>query len=147
MVSKFTLLSSLSFASVALAVPSSLVEDSFTRGHEDRQSRSISAVALGADPASGVGSMAGAILASKNNVRTHGPRSGSISLFCQQGTFAHITGKFIVPNIQGPDGSGSALLSIDDSRCETYVFAGISFKRENGSNSYYGERHRTSTPN
>ena len=44
MVSKFTLLGLL-LATVALAVPSSLVEAPIARGHEDRQSQPISHVA------------------------------------------------------------------------------------------------------
>lgn len=52
MVSEFTLLSLL-LATVALAVPSSLVKAPITRGHEDRQSRPIGRVASGADAANG----------------------------------------------------------------------------------------------
>ena len=52
MVSKFTFFSSLLLVSVALAVPSSLLEASFARGREDRHPRSTNLVALRADAAS-----------------------------------------------------------------------------------------------
>ena len=52
MVSKFTLLSSILLASLALALPSSLVEASVARGHEERRSRHINHVASRGDAAS-----------------------------------------------------------------------------------------------
>ena len=69
MVSMFTLLSNLLLVSAVLAVPSSLTEASFARGHEYPQSPPINHVASRADAASDAwynSSWAGAVLAGNN---------------------------------------------------------------------------------
>ena len=83
MVSEFTLLSLL-LATVALAVPSSLVEAPIARGHEDRQSRPIGRVASRDVPVHRYNEvMAGALLHMKTKaVRIIPmPRSCLISFF------------------------------------------------------------------
>lgn len=149
MVSKFTIFSSILLASVALAFPSSPVEVSFARGHEEHQSRDISRVASRADAPPGR-HWAGVLL-DLAEVRISPWSAIRFDLiFCRQvgaqGPFIHVTGAFRVPTILGGQGEASVWIGFDGLECDASLSVGIYLSRYEV-DEYESEGRRTSTLN